>query len=223
MSERDPVPATTSVRVFISYAQQSKEHANHVLALTNQLRRQDCIDAWIDQFERQVPEGWRPWMTNQIKRADYALLVCSEQYARHFDGNTPSGIGRGVRWEPQHITQELHDRKLANTRFVPVLLHDTSESTIPLPLKDYTPSRLPTGYETLVRLLTDQHATPAPQIGQHRRLPPLEVPSFAGSVNVTAPPRRWRTPVWAPKHLSLSKAGTSSAEMKTACGWSSTC
>lgn len=81
MSETSPIPAGTPVpagtpapsgtpaRAFISYAQEGDELANDVLALAQQLRRQDGIDAWIDRYEQQVPQGWRPWMTGQIARA----------------------------------------------------------------------------------------------------------------------------------------------------------
>lgn len=64
-----PAPSGTPVRALISYAQEGEDLANDVLALAQQLRRQDGIDAWIDRYEQQVPQGRRPWMTGQIARA----------------------------------------------------------------------------------------------------------------------------------------------------------
>ena len=30
--------------------------------------------------------GWQRWMVNQVERADYVLVVCSEKYQRRFRG-----------------------------------------------------------------------------------------------------------------------------------------
>lgn len=67
--------------MFISYAQESDELANAVLALANQMRQQDGIDAWIARYEQQVPQGWRLWMTDQIARAKFVLVVSTAEYA----------------------------------------------------------------------------------------------------------------------------------------------
>jgi len=164
-----------SPRVFISYAQESDAHAAWVLALASRLRG-DGLDAWIDQYDQFPPNGWRLWMTEQIERATWVLVVCTQEYQRRFDGNAPPNVGRGVRWESQHITQQLYDAKFANKRYVPVLPPGGDERFIPLPLKDYRTFRLDGEYEALYRLLTDQPATPAPALGQIRRLPPLSIP-----------------------------------------------
>ncbi|MCI0354997.1 MAG: SUMF1/EgtB/PvdO family nonheme iron enzyme [Acidobacteria bacterium] len=162
-------------RVFISYAQESDAHARWVLGLAARLRK-DGLDAWIDQYEQFPPKGWRPWMTEQIERAHWVLVICTEDYKKRFDGNAPASVGRGVRWESQHITQELYDRKFHNTRFVPVLPPAGDEHCIPIPLKDYQKFRLDDEYEALYRLLTAQPSTPAPVLGKIRHLPPLSVP-----------------------------------------------
>ena len=118
-------------------------------------------------------------MSAQIEAADWVLVVCTTEYLQRFDGNAPPGIGRGVRWESQHITQQLYDHKFRNKRFVPVLPPGAVETSIPFPLKDFRSFRLDDEYEALYRLLTDQPATPAPELGPLRRLPPVPVPTVA--------------------------------------------
>lgn len=191
----------TPPRVFISYAHEPDakgatgerlDVASWVLALAQRLRG-DGVDAWIDRYEAFPPQGWRPWMTEQIEHADRVLLVCTEEYQRRFDGGAPGEVGRGVRWESQHITQQLYDHKFRNTRYVPVLPPGGDERFIPLPLKDYRKFHLDGEYEALYRLLTDQHDTPAPVLGQIRRLAPLAVPPLdpgptaAGAAPIPSP------------------------------------
>lgn len=167
-----------SPRVFISYAQESEDHSAWVLALATRLRG-GGITAVIDRYFPWVEKGWRTWMNEQIEQAEWVLVVCTDEYKRRFDGNTPAGSGRGVRWESQHITQALYDEKFSNRRFVPLLPPGGDEACIPFVLKDYRNFRLDEEYEALYRLLTDQPATPAPDLGEIRHLSPLPPPSPA--------------------------------------------
>jgi formylglycine-generating enzyme required for sulfatase activity len=166
---------TNPPRVFLSYAQEGEAHSAWVRTLAKRLR-EEGIDAVIDQYVQWPEQGWRPWMTEQIEQADWVLVVCTEEYLNRFDGNAPAGSGRGVRWESQHITQALYDAKFRNRQFIPVLTPGGSESHIPLPLKDYRNFHLDADYDSLYRLLTNQPATPAPDLGPLRRLPPLSIP-----------------------------------------------
>jgi hypothetical protein len=50
-----------SPEVFVSYSQDSVEHMEQVLQLSNRLRN-DGIDCSIDQYEVSPPEGWPRWM-----------------------------------------------------------------------------------------------------------------------------------------------------------------
>jgi hypothetical protein len=156
-------------------------------------------------------------MNEQIEQAEWVLVVCTDEYKRRFDGNTPAGSGRGVRWESQHITQALYDEKFSNRRFVPLLPPGGDEACIPFVLKDYRNFRLDEEYEALYRLLTDQPATPAPDLGEIRHLPPLPPPCRRSPPNRQRSRRRhaWRLPIPTPDSpLSVPKNPASSSAAK---------
>ncbi len=187
-------------RVLISYAQEGEAHSAWVRNFAEQLLG-DGSTAVIDQHVEWPENGWRAWMSEQLDKADWVLLICTAEYRRRFEGNedVPSDSGRGVRWESQHITQALYDDKFRNLNFVPVLPPNASEKDIPLPLRDY-PKFKPgdifqireddanrEGYTALYRLLTGQPAHPAPAPGNLRRLAPLPAP-VPRPITTSAPP-----------------------------------
>ena len=51
----------TAPKVFISYSHDNSEHEDRVLELSDRLR-EDGIDANIDQYQTNPPEGWQLWM-----------------------------------------------------------------------------------------------------------------------------------------------------------------
>ena len=165
----------TAPRVFISYSHDSEEHRGRVLELADRLRA-DGMDAVIDQYVQFPPEGWPNWCEAEIRDADFVLMVCTETYLRRVNGEEEPGKGHGVRWEGQLSNQHLYDAGSLNRKFVPVLLANGSPQHIPTPVKGGTIYRIATeeGYESLLRLLTDQPLTPMPSLGPRRSLPPRE-------------------------------------------------
>ena len=178
-------------RVFISYSHDSAEHRDRVLDLARQLR-DDGIDAMIDQYIQFPSEGWPAWCSAQIEQAAFVLMVCTEVYLRRVDRKEEPGVGHGVLWEGRLIYQYLYDEGSASRKFVPVLLADGSSEHVPRPVKGGTIYRVETteGYESLLRLLTEQPLTPMPALGQRRSLPPKQRssagPPLAGSVKLAA-------------------------------------
>src|SRR5207253_363756 len=85
-------------RVFISYSHDSPEHDQQVLAVSDRLRA-DGIDAVIDQYETAPSQGWTRWMRDEIERADFVLVICTETYWRRAEGREDLGIGLGVNRE----------------------------------------------------------------------------------------------------------------------------
>ena len=160
---------TQTLTVFISYSHDSDAHRAFALSLANRLR-EDGLDCRIDQYVNGFPaEGWQRWMENQIEQADYVLIVCTSRYLQRYRGQDPGG-GRGVNFEGVVISQTLYDHYYRNTKFIPVIPEQGSLDHVPLPLKGYTTYTLPQDYAELYRLLTDQHATPAPEIGEKIKL-----------------------------------------------------
>lgn len=115
-------------------------------------------------------------MLNQVEAADYALIVCTQQYDRRFRGHEETGKGKGVTWEGGVIIQELYDAQGKNSKFIPITFTPQDSEFIPSPLRSATFYRLDTtdGYELLYRRLTNQPRTRKPDLGKLRTLPPRE-------------------------------------------------
>jgi CHASE2 domain-containing sensor protein len=169
------MPEAVAPRILISYSHDNPAHCDRVLALADRLRA-DGIDAVIDQYIQTPPEGWPAWCAEQIDTADFVLMVCTETYLRRASRKEEPGAGHGVLWEGRLINQYLYDAGSVSAKFVPVLLADGSDAHVPLPVKGGTIYQVetPEGYESLLRLLSDQPLTPMPPLGTRRSLPPRE-------------------------------------------------
>jgi tetratricopeptide (TPR) repeat protein len=160
-------------KVFISYSWDSEAHQNRVLDLANRLRR-DGIDCNIDLYETSPQVGWPRWMSHQINKAQFVLVVCTETYQKRFTGQEELGKGKGVNWEGTIINQYLYDQ-IDNNKFSPVIFAPQDAPYIPVELRRITFHVLDEqGYERLYRQLTAQPLNKKPEIGSIRLLPPLE-------------------------------------------------
>jgi formylglycine-generating enzyme required for sulfatase activity/nucleoside phosphorylase len=164
-------------KVFISYSHnvQSPDYKDRILTLANRLL-EDGIDCNIDQYEESPPEGWQRWMLNQVDRADFVLIACSEEYDRRFRGNETYGKGKGATWEGGVIIQELYDAQGQNSKFIPITINPEDANFIPSPLRSATSYRLQNddGYELLYRRLTNQPRNRKPQLGKLQTLAPRD-------------------------------------------------
>ena len=164
--------STKPPRVLISYSHDPARHADSVLELANRLR-QDGVDAWLDRFEPYPEMGWLRWMQQEIERADFVVLVCTETYRRRFEGQDDDAQGRGISWEGQLLGQEIYQARGVNRRIVPALLDGEASSAIPRILQAYACYRVPSDYESLYRRLTGQPEVVAAPIGRVRTLEPI--------------------------------------------------
>lgn len=166
------VPEATPPRVFISYSHDSELHRKRVLSLADQLR-QHGIEARIDQYEQSPPKGWPAWCEEEIRQACFVVMVCTETYRRRVDSAEEPGVGHGVLWEARLIKQHLYNAGSATAKFVPVLFDDCSIEHVPTEVGGASIHWVdnPEGYEALLRLLTDQPATPPRPIGTRKPLP----------------------------------------------------
>ncbi len=166
------MPAPT---LFISYSHDSPEHQDQVRALADRLRA-DGVDAYIDQYSPAPPEGWPMWMDEQIRSADFVLVICTETYLQRVERREEPGKGRGVLWETHLIYNSLYPDDANVQKFIPVLFADCKPSCIPLRLRDLTNYQVDTsdGYENLYRHLTNQPRFHMPA-SHVEHVPPLAI------------------------------------------------
>ena len=169
-------------RVFLSYSHDSDEHADRVLALADALCDRG-IDVILDRYVHPAPaEGWPHWMDRNLDEAKFVLMVCTETYRRRVMGLEEPGKGLGVRWEGNLIYNRIYHDKPSGSRFIPILLPGSEPAHIPNPVQGHAYYRIATfdltdpGFEALYRHLTDQPATPRPDLGALTILPPKPRP-----------------------------------------------
>lgn len=163
----DPSGDVREPRVFVSYSHESEDHREAVLRLCDTLRAAG-IDAWLDRYDEiPPPPSWPAWMHDQMARADFVVLVCTEAYQRRLLGQEQPGLGRGAAWEGGIITQEAYESSVS--RFIPVLLGEASPTVIPYFLKATTHYRVDSGGESgvlpLIRHLLGQPEVVPPPLG----------------------------------------------------------
>lgn len=174
-----------SPKVFISYSWDSDNHKDNVLKLADRLRH-DGIDCNIDQYEVAPPEGWPRWMSNQIDKSDFVLVVCTEQYKRRFQGKEEPGKGKGVTWEGAIINQVIYDyNQRKKTKFIPIIFSSQQANYIPPEISGFTRYLLNTesldsdrAYEDIYRHLTGQPSNKKPTLGKLKSLPPRQRQQF---------------------------------------------
>lgn len=127
-------------KVFISYAHESIELSELILALSVRLRS-DGFDCSIDQFEDSPDIGWPRWMEKQIRSSDFVIVVCTREYLNRLQNFEAEG-GAGVKWETNLIFQHLYDSNSINTKFIPIVFYEEDIEFIPKPLKGSTYYRL---------------------------------------------------------------------------------
>jgi len=159
-------------RVFVSYSHDSAEHKSRVRALSDRLRL-DGVEANLDQYVEGPAEGWPLWMENQIRGADFVLLVCTETYRRRVMKEEVRGKGLGVCWEAHIVYQYLYDDGGRNDKFLPVVFDSYSSKYIPTPLRafDWYDLQSEEGYQKLYLRLTHQVEDGKPSLGTLRVRP----------------------------------------------------
>lgn len=159
-------------KVFISYAHETDSHNERVFQLSERLRSEG-IDCSVDQYEISPSGGWPRWSRNQIKQADFVLVVCTETYEKRYEGSESRGTGAGAKWEGEIITQQLYDSEGSNTKFIPIVFDPDDVKHIPTEIRGGTYYILnsETEYEDLYRHLTNQPKAIKRELGHLRSLP----------------------------------------------------
>lgn len=161
----------SSPTAFISYSHDSDDHLARVLAFCDMIR-EDGIDCVIDQYEDSPAEGWPRWMTKHIQRADFVLVVCTENYKTRFELENSGDAGRGVKWEGAIVNQEVYNTGSKNTKFVPLVFDTTDIRFIPSILQSATFYDVTNQgqYDALYSRLTGQSLVPKGKVGSLRKI-----------------------------------------------------
>jgi hypothetical protein len=171
--------AADSLRVFVSYAHESAEHKDQVLALATFLREVG-IPAVLDLWSADTRRDWYAWAIREMTEADFVLVVASERYRRSGDGNGPYVEHRGVQSEATLLRELVYsDRAGWLPKILPVVLPGHGIDQIPLFLQPNTASHYvltsftTAGAEELLRVILRQPGHIAPEVRPGRPvLPP---------------------------------------------------
>lgn len=186
---------TRPPRVFVSYAHGPDDDS--VRRFWEFLRT--CgIDAILDLPAAEQRRDWPLWMGDQIRLADFILVIASPAYRARAEGRSESEVGRGVQWEAGLIRDAFYRDQHVLDRFVPVVLPGQSRDGVPDFLAPVTSTvyfvseYTVAGMEPLLRLLTGQPGIIEPPLGQvpmlgttataANRTPRRKVPEQSGRI-----------------------------------------
>jgi hypothetical protein len=183
--------------VFVSYARDPGDESHGVAArLFWEFLRSCGIDAQLDLPAAQQRRDWALWMADQIREADFVLVIASPAYRERAEGRGDPGVGRGVQWEARLIRDAFYDDQRALDRFVPVVLPGQSVEGVPDFLapatttvyfvSDFTVD----GADSLLRFLTGQPEVIEPPLGPVPVLGPSPSPNSASAPTRTREPFR---------------------------------
>jgi hypothetical protein len=164
--------------VFLSYAHDDPAHEERVRDFWLLLRAHG-IDAVLDLPAAEQRLDWTAWMTGQIRRAGFIVMIASPRYKERAGGDAAPGSGRGVQWEAGLIQERIYRDQPAGLREVlPVVLPGGSADDIPLWLRPLSATHYEiaeltgAGVEKLLRVLTGQPWETTPPLGPRPVLVP---------------------------------------------------
>jgi hypothetical protein len=158
--------------VFVSYAHDSTEHKDLVLAFATFLRVRIGLDAKLDQWDDNVRRDWALWATTSLREADFVIVVASPEYRKRADGQAAAHVGRGSQFEAAILRNALtEDLGAATERILPVVLPGGSVDDIPTFLNPHSTTHFKIGGFTrdgvaeLLAAITGIGAHPLPRRG----------------------------------------------------------
>jgi hypothetical protein len=204
--------------VLVSYSHDSEEHKDRVLSLVKQLRL-DGLDAHCDREVIAPAQGWLRWMNDQIRSADYVIVVCSDIYGARAEGRDAPGAGLGATFEGAVIGTELYEQRMVSDKFHPVTFGKPASGAVPFFLRGRTcfDVETPADYARLHRVLTGQSEVDLGPLGPIREHARVAVPPLSDLWTRTAttqpPPHRARRPTKALIGLAIDVSGSMAESM----------
>ena len=161
-------------RVFVSYSHESEEHTAAVLRL-HDLLRSGGIEAILDRYFTGPGRQWLEWMEQQIRAADFVVVIASPGYGRRAadDVDVADIVGRGT-WYEARLLRDLVYRdegRESLQRILPVLLPGGSVEDLPAFFAPYGGTYFqvreltPSGVADLLRVLRRESGPPPVAIG----------------------------------------------------------
>lgn len=132
-------------QVFISYRNESPEHARAVRRLS-ELLRQAKIPVILDQFFLDEnpggPDlGWPKWCEDCAIQSQCVLIIASEGWFAAYDKTEQPSVGMGAASEADIFRQALYDDKGNNARLRLAFLHNVSADKVPVRLRAWNQFR----------------------------------------------------------------------------------
>lgn len=126
-------------QVFISYRQESPEHARAVRRL-GELLRQAKLPVMLDQFYLDENPGgpalgWPKWCEDCASQSACVLVIGSEGWFAAYDKTAAPGLGLGAASEADLFRQKLYDAQGRNEHIRLAFLHEVAADRIPERLK----------------------------------------------------------------------------------------
>ncbi|OIK28695.1 SEFIR domain-containing protein [Streptomyces malaysiense] len=119
-------------RVFVSYAHDDEPHVEQVRLFADFLARDCGLDVVLDRWDTDRRRDWYLWAAEQVREADFVLVVASPMCRRVGDGQIENTRHRGLQSELALIRENLHaDRATWTTRLLPVVLPGRTPSDLP--------------------------------------------------------------------------------------------
>jgi hypothetical protein len=156
-------------RVFISYAHESDEHRDRVLALAQRLRREG-VDAWLDRFAPHQSD-WALWMCRELEKADVVLCICTRTWRHRYDAEEDEGSDTGVRYEGRLLRSFILDSRGNEHKVAAVVFSEEDRRVhVPRDLSSGTIYLLNADYERLYGWLTGRSLVEPVPLGEVRPL-----------------------------------------------------
>ena len=137
--------------LFVSYSHSPPEHQEKVQALISKLLTREEFEIIHDNGipePQGPPEGWMTWMSQQIEKADWVLVVCNDAYLA--SRTKKQEAGRSVAYEATFLRQQLYDNRMVNNKIIPVTMTKEDRKFIPTELADSTSYMLPQELDPLL-------------------------------------------------------------------------